>query len=158
MHQEAEKGLGFCRPKGDSGGCRWCEHGLLRRLCASGHELCFRPVSAREGFPAAPRSFVVRVGDEETEKESAAELVRVYFFFIDKSIDACLFGRSIPARPSPAQASLPVGLSSVFRFSLRPCLLLRYFYPRRIWVYVGIWCSPNTLKSPQILFPKNTLP
>jgi hypothetical protein len=23
---------------------------------------------------------------------------------------------------------------------------------------VAIWCSPNTLKCPQILFPKNTLP
>jgi hypothetical protein len=27
-----------------------------------------------------------------------------------------------------------------------------------MWGYMGIWCSPNTLKSPQILFPKNTLP
>jgi hypothetical protein len=26
-----------------------------------------------------------------------------------------------------------------------------------MWGYAGIWCSPNTLKSPQILFPKNTL-
>jgi hypothetical protein len=40
---------------------------------------------------------------------------------------------------------------------LRPCLLLRYFHPRKMWGYVGIWCSPNTIKSPQILFPKNTL-
>jgi hypothetical protein len=41
---------------------------------------------------------------------------------------------------------------------LGPCLLLWYFHPRKMWGYVGIWCSPNTLKSPQILFPKNTLP
>jgi hypothetical protein len=27
-----------------------------------------------------------------------------------------------------------------------------------MWGYVGIWCSPYTPKSPQILFPKNTLP
>jgi hypothetical protein len=27
-----------------------------------------------------------------------------------------------------------------------------------MWECVGIWCSPNTLKSPQILFSKNTLP
>jgi hypothetical protein len=40
---------------------------------------------------------------------------------------------------------------------LRPCLLLRYFHPRKMWEYMGIWCSPNTLKSPHILFPKNTL-
>jgi hypothetical protein len=42
--------------------------------------------------------------------------------------------------------------------TLRPCLLFRYFHPRKMWGYVEIWCSPNTLKSPQILFPKNTLP
>jgi hypothetical protein len=40
---------------------------------------------------------------------------------------------------------------------LRPCLLLWYFHPQKIREYVGIWCLPNTLKSPQILFPKNTL-
>jgi hypothetical protein len=27
-----------------------------------------------------------------------------------------------------------------------------------MWGYVEIWCSPNTLKSSQILFSKNTLP
>jgi hypothetical protein len=43
-------------------------------------------------------------------------------------------------------------------YSWRPCLLLPYFHPRKMWGYVGIWCSPNTLKSPEILFPKNTLP
>jgi hypothetical protein len=41
---------------------------------------------------------------------------------------------------------------------VRPYLLLRYFHPGEMWGYVGIWCSPNTLTSPQILFPKNTLP
>jgi hypothetical protein len=41
---------------------------------------------------------------------------------------------------------------------LRSCLLLWYFHLRRMWGYVGISCLPNTLKSPQILFPKNTLP
>jgi hypothetical protein len=42
--------------------------------------------------------------------------------------------------------------------TMRPWLLLRYFHPRKMWGYVGIWYSPNTLKFPQILFPKNTLP
>jgi hypothetical protein len=41
---------------------------------------------------------------------------------------------------------------------MRSSLLLRYFHPRKMWGYVGIWCSLNTLKSPRILFPKNTLP
>jgi hypothetical protein len=30
--------------------------------------------------------------------------------------------------------------------------------PKDVGIYVAIWCSPNTLKSPQILFLKNTLP
>jgi hypothetical protein len=47
---------------------------------------------------------------------------------------------------------LPTG-----EYSMRPCLFLWYFHPRKMWGYVGIWCSPNTLKSPQIPFPKNTL-
>jgi hypothetical protein len=40
----------------------------------------------------------------------------------------------------------------------------QFFFPWvRHWVFphpenVGIWCSPNTLKSSQILFLKNTLP
>jgi hypothetical protein len=53
-------------------------------------------------------------------------------------------------------ASWAFGL--VVWFSLRPCLLLWYFHPKMMWGYVGIWCSPNPLKSPQIPFPKNTLP
>jgi hypothetical protein len=38
--------------------------------------------------------------------------------------------------------------------TLRACLLLRYFHPQKMWGYVGIWCSPNTLQSPQIPSPK----
>jgi hypothetical protein len=37
------------------------------------------------------------------------------------------------------------------------CLLFRYFYPKYTG-YMGIWCLSNTLKSPQIFFPKNTIP
>jgi hypothetical protein len=37
---------------------------------------------------------------------------------------------------------------------LRLCLLLRFFHPGKMWEYVGIWCSPNTSKFSQILFPK----
>jgi hypothetical protein len=37
------------------------------------------------------------------------------------------------------------------------CLLFQYFYLKYTG-YMGIWCLSNTLKSPQIFFPKNTIP
>jgi hypothetical protein len=58
----------------------------------------------------------------------------------------------------PALSLLSPHLWLTGPITLRPCLLLRYFYPQKIWGYVGIWCLSNTLKFPQILFPKNTLP
>jgi hypothetical protein len=42
--------------------------------------------------------------------------------------------------------------------TFKPCLLLRYFHPQKMWGYVEIWCSvsilSNLLKysSPKILY------
>jgi hypothetical protein len=39
-------------------------------------------------------------------------------------------------------------------FCLRSCLFPRYFHLRKMWVYMEIWYSHNTLKSLEILLPK----
>jgi hypothetical protein len=66
----------------------------------------------------------------------------------------------LPTQPSkqiPGYGIIPLFTSPVFSSpidaGIRPCLLLWYFYPQKMWGYVGIWCSPNNLLSDPLKYP-----